>query len=171
MLTVTTCIITTEPFTSYKIWVKAFSWKLEGKPSRVLEIRTDVLGPSAPYIVNLTCTSLDSLFLQWERPATYYNQIDYYFVYYRSEDSWEFEEIALSAGRDKIDHEVIKEEETTPLDATDAFLRFPPLDPDCEPDRGHAVRGEGAGRIAQHRRVIADLSRRLQRITKSGSAE
>lgn len=96
----------TEPFTSYKIWVKAFTWRFEGAPSRTIEIRTDVQGPSAPYIVNLTCSSLDSLFLQWERPSTFYNEIDYYFVYYRSEASWEFEEIALSAGRGRMDHEV-----------------------------------------------------------------
>ena len=87
--------------------MKAFTWKQEGESSRMIEIRTDVQGPTAPYIVNLTCSSLDSIYLQWERPASYYNKIDYYFVYYRPENSWEFEEIALSASRDQIDHEVL----------------------------------------------------------------
>ena len=96
-----------KPFTSYKIWVKAFTSKLEGESSRTLEVRTDVQGPSAPNIVNVTCSTPDSIYLQWTRPANFYNQIDYYFVYYRSEDNWGFEEIMLSASRDRLDHEIM----------------------------------------------------------------
>ena len=63
-------------------------------------------GPSAPRFVNVACSSLDSLYLQWERPTSFYNQIDYYFVYYRPEESWAFNELALTATKDRIDHEV-----------------------------------------------------------------
>ncbi|XP_023221800.1 tyrosine-protein phosphatase 99A-like isoform X2 [Centruroides sculpturatus] len=96
-----------KPYTVYKIIVKAFTGKYEGDPSNTLEIRTDVQGPSAPYIVNLTCQSLDTLFLQWERPHTVFNRIDYYFVYYRSEKSWKFEEITMASTHDKPDHAVL----------------------------------------------------------------
>jgi len=87
-----------KPFTPYKIWVRAFTWREEGESSRIIEVRTDVQGPSAPKIVNVTCVNLDSLYLQWERPTTYYNQIDYYFVYYRPEESWIFEEVMMDVG-------------------------------------------------------------------------
>ncbi|XP_067128847.1 tyrosine-protein phosphatase 99A-like isoform X4 [Centruroides vittatus] len=92
------------PYTQYKIWIKAYTWKTEGDSSRIIDVRTDVQGPSAPNIVNLTCQSLDSLFLQWERPQTFYRNIDYYLVYYRSEDSWEFQELIMTAPEDRIDH-------------------------------------------------------------------
>ncbi|KAK8771955.1 hypothetical protein V5799_024803 [Amblyomma americanum] len=91
------------PFSHYDIWVKAFTQKHLGESSNLLRIQTDVQGPSAPIIVNLTCQSLDSLFLQWERPQTYYNKVDYYFVHYRSEEAWGFEEIAMAA-TDRLDH-------------------------------------------------------------------
>ncbi|KAL1481209.1 hypothetical protein MTO96_034604, partial [Rhipicephalus appendiculatus] len=91
------------PFSYYDIWVKAFTQKHLGESSNLLKIQTDVQGPSAPIIVNLTCQSLDSLFLQWERPQTYYNKVDYYFVHYRSEEAWGFEEIAMAA-TDRLDH-------------------------------------------------------------------
>ncbi|XP_075525453.1 putative receptor-type tyrosine-protein phosphatase mosPTP-1 isoform X3 [Dermacentor variabilis] len=91
------------PFSYYDIWVNAFTQKHIGESSNLLKIQTDVQGPSAPTIVNLTCQSLDSLFLQWERPQTYYNKVDYYFVHYRSEEAWGFEEIAMAA-TDRLDH-------------------------------------------------------------------
>ncbi|XP_076351055.1 putative receptor-type tyrosine-protein phosphatase mosPTP-1 isoform X2 [Tachypleus tridentatus] len=96
-----------QPYTEYIIWLKPFTWKFEGQPSQKLVVRTDVQGPSAPYISNITCPTLDSLFLQWERPQKYYNQIDYYYVYFRSEHSWEFEEIALEVSHNKIDQTLV----------------------------------------------------------------
>ncbi len=99
-----------EPYTLYKVWVKAYTHKTEGESSRTLEFRTDVSGPNAPLIVNLTCQSNDALHVQWERPSVFYNSIDYYFIYYRSEhrSDTEFEEIAISAGgvNAHYDHDV-----------------------------------------------------------------
>ncbi|GFU26415.1 tyrosine-protein phosphatase 99A [Nephila pilipes] len=94
-----------KPFSHYKVWVNAFTWKHEGETSKILEFHTDVQGPSAPYIVNLTCQSLDSLYVQWERPQVFFNRIDYYFVHYRSENNWDFEEIAMASPHERaIDH-------------------------------------------------------------------
>lgn len=84
-----------EPFTKYKLWLKAFTWKNEGEPSEPFEMLTDVDGPSAPLISNLTCKDEQSIYLEWERPERVYKGIDFYFIYYRSEDEWQFEEIIV----------------------------------------------------------------------------
>ena len=87
-----------EPFTQYKVWTKAYTERSEGEASRTIEFRTDVSGPSAPYITNLTCEGDDALIVQWTRPELFYHKIDYYFVYYRSEHDSDdnFEEIPIN---------------------------------------------------------------------------
>jgi hypothetical protein len=45
-------------------------------------VQTDVQGPNAPRIVNLTCHNADTLFLQWHRPSIYNKSIDLYHIYY-----------------------------------------------------------------------------------------
>lgn len=87
-----------EPYTDYKVWIKAYAERSEGEASRTVEFRTDVSGPSAPYIFNLTCEGDDALIVQWSRPERFYRKIDYYFVYYRADhDSDEnFEEIPIN---------------------------------------------------------------------------
>lgn len=75
--------------------------KTEGEPSKTIELRTDVTGPSAPVIVNLTCDiSNNTLHVSWERPVIFFNSIDYFFIQYRSEDKsdTEFEELAVPGG-------------------------------------------------------------------------
>ncbi|XP_015791825.1 tyrosine-protein phosphatase 99A isoform X1 [Tetranychus urticae] len=83
-----------KPYTKYKIWMSAFTAAGHGNETPPLEITTEVKGPSAPIIVNLTC-SLDSLYLQWEKPVNYYKSVDHYLVYYRSENSRDFHHISL----------------------------------------------------------------------------
>lgn len=80
------------------MWIKAYTARTEGEASRTLEFLTDVSGPSAPYIVNLTCEGDDALIVQWSRPEHFFSKIDYYFVYYRSEhdSDTDFEEIAIN---------------------------------------------------------------------------
>ena len=92
-------LINTEPFTEYKLWVKAFTWKNEGESSDTIEVKTDVGGPSPPRILNLSCLALDALFVQWQRPTKFYNTIDYYYVDYRNEEWLDFEELVLPAHR------------------------------------------------------------------------
>lgn len=93
-----------EPYTAYKIWLKAFTAKYEGEPSDMLTVYTDVQGPSAPNIMNLTCQSHDSLFLQWERPHVYHHQIDYYYIYFTSDANKSTNEIKVETGNNRLDH-------------------------------------------------------------------
>jgi receptor-type tyrosine-protein phosphatase gamma len=112
----------------YKLWLKAFTWKHEGEPSEPIIVQTDVRGPSAPRIANLTCHNADTLFLQWHRPSIYNKSIDLYYIYYRysvkqlfttgnqtiliffiffrREDAWDFEELAVATTTDRLDHMV-----------------------------------------------------------------
>lgn len=77
--------------------MKAFTWKNEGEASDAVTQRTDISGPSAPIVSNLTCHNLDALYLRWKRPAEYYNTIDYYIVSFRPVTQHEFQEIKINA--------------------------------------------------------------------------
>eukprot|EP00095_Tigriopus_kingsejongensis_P008769 maker-scaffold151_size306168-snap-gene-2.8 protein:Tk08769 transcript:maker-scaffold151_size306168-snap-gene-2.8-mRNA-1 annotation:"unnamed protein product" len=83
------------PFTKYRIWLKAFTWKNEGQPSRPFEMVTDVAGPGPPIITNLTCKDEQSIYLQWDSPRVVYKTVDYYYIYYRNEEQWQFKEVAV----------------------------------------------------------------------------
>lgn len=73
----------TEPYTEYRITVKAFTKKNEGDGSDTVIQRTDIAGPSAPIVVNLTCQAQDAVNIRWRRPLEFYNSIDYYIISYR----------------------------------------------------------------------------------------
>jgi receptor-type tyrosine-protein phosphatase gamma len=77
--------------------VNAFTKKYDGEASEPVAQRTDISGPSAPIIVNLTCQSQDALNLRWKRPLTYYNTIDFYIISYRSVVAHEFTDIQINA--------------------------------------------------------------------------
>ncbi|XP_054721502.1 tyrosine-protein phosphatase 99A-like [Uloborus diversus] len=94
-------------YTQYKVWVKAYTGKNEGLASNNLEIITDVQSPSAPQISNLTCQSSDSIYVQWERPKIVFHRIDYYFISYRSENTWDYEEISISSSQERQSHTMI----------------------------------------------------------------
>ena len=42
-----------------------------------------------------------NLYLEWSRPALVYNSVDYYYVYFRGEGSWQFEEMPLLSNVDQ----------------------------------------------------------------------
>lgn len=95
-----------EPFTDYKIIIKAFTTKFEGEPSDPVFQRTDISGPSQPIIMNLTCHSEDSIVLKWKRPFEYYQTIDSYVVNYRIAGRERFREIELNASADVLETSV-----------------------------------------------------------------
>lgn len=86
----------TEPFTEYRIIVIAFTLKYDGEPSDSVTLRTDIPGPSAPQIINLTCHSQDALFIHWKRPSTFYNSIDSYVINYKESIASKFDELKIS---------------------------------------------------------------------------
>lgn len=58
--------------------------------------RTDIAGPSAPQIINLTCHSQDAIYLQWKRPTTFYNSIDFYVINYKESSYNSYQQIQLN---------------------------------------------------------------------------
>ena len=72
--------------------MKAFTWKNEGESSSpATSALTDVKGPSAPQITNLTCVDDKSIFIEWERPRKIAHSIDFYFVNYDSPEAKEYQ--------------------------------------------------------------------------------
>lgn len=98
--------ISAEPNTQFKVWTKAFTQRHEGKSSAPVFVATDVSAPSAPGITNLSCQADATLYLQWERPDKVYRSVDLYYIYYRPEDSFEFEEIAVNSVNNRLKHNV-----------------------------------------------------------------
>ncbi|XP_011312155.1 tyrosine-protein phosphatase 99A isoform X2 [Fopius arisanus] len=91
-----------EPVTDYKIWVKAFTGMNEGEPSDHIMQKTDVAGPSAPIILNLTCQSRDAMYVYWSRPETFWNSIDYYYIMYRNELAHKHLEIEIPTSKEHL---------------------------------------------------------------------
>ncbi|XP_063219446.1 tyrosine-protein phosphatase 99A-like isoform X2 [Bacillus rossius redtenbacheri] len=92
-----------KPFTDYTIQLRAFTRNFVGNNSDEVRQKTDVAGPNAPQIVNITCQSHDSLFIQWQRPLEFYNTIDFYYVSYRNENVWDFEEIVIETSKEHLE--------------------------------------------------------------------
>jgi receptor-type tyrosine-protein phosphatase gamma len=88
--------LASEPYTEYRVIVIAFTLKYDGEPSDPVIQRTDIAGPSAPQIINLTCHSQDALYLQWKRPTTFYNSIDFYVINYKESSYSNFQQIQLN---------------------------------------------------------------------------
>lgn len=95
------------PYTWYRAYIQAFSRKFLGEPSQVIKFRTDVSGPSPPLYVNVTCYGQDSILIQWQRPEKFYNQLDYYYVLYKSDSESQYEETTLVAKKDKLTNEIL----------------------------------------------------------------
>ena len=97
------------PYTKYKFWLKAFTWKNEGEPSNPpLEAMTDVVGPSDPLFTNLTCKDGESLFLQWDPPEKIYHTIDFYFISYECPELRQYQTVTVDPRSDTFRHRKVK---------------------------------------------------------------
>lgn len=94
-----------EPYTEYKIFVKAFTRKHDGNPSETVTNKTDIAGPSAPRILNLTCQKSDMIFVHWERPRTISYSLDFYYIYV-STDGNTWDTIELPTSKEHLDTSV-----------------------------------------------------------------
>lgn len=100
------CCVIPEPNTQFRIWTKAYTQRHEGKSSYPVMVSTDLSGPGAPVISNLSCQADGDIYLQWLRPEKLYGTVDLYYIYYRPEDSFEFEEIAVNSVNNRREHNV-----------------------------------------------------------------
>ncbi|XP_030370999.1 tyrosine-protein phosphatase 99A isoform X2 [Scaptodrosophila lebanonensis] len=102
-----------KPFTDYRVIVKAFTTKNEGEPSDQIAQRTDVAGPSAPLIVNLTCHSQESITIRWKRPHEFYKSIDFYIIKTRLAGQDNHRDIRINASAKELETAMILQNLTT----------------------------------------------------------
>ena len=80
LLLVCLCIwcacVGSEPDREYTVWLKGRTVAGEGDRSFPVTARTDVSGPGAPVITNITCPSDTSLVLHWRRPHLIYRWVE-----------------------------------------------------------------------------------------------
>ena len=53
------------PFSTYYVWIRAFTWKHEGESSTKLAVRTDVSAPLGTSVTNISCSEDNRLRVQW----------------------------------------------------------------------------------------------------------
>lgn len=93
----------TEPYTEYKIFIRAFTYRFDGEASDNVIQMTDISGPSPPQVVNLTCHSQDALYVRWKRPFEYFNTIDFYQIIFKNLENNEQQEITLNASAQHLE--------------------------------------------------------------------
>ncbi|XP_054082198.1 tyrosine-protein phosphatase 99A isoform X2 [Zeugodacus cucurbitae] len=102
-----------KPYTDYRVIVQAFTMKNEGNPSDQIVQRTDVAGPSPPYVVNLTCHSQDAIAIRWRRPHEFYNTIDFYIIKTRVVGQDNHRDIRINASAKELETAMILQNITT----------------------------------------------------------
>lgn len=102
--------IIAEPYSEYKIWIKAYTAKNEGKGSEPLAVRTDIRPPGEPIVVNLTCQNANTMFLKWLRPKKFYRTVDVYHVLYKQEDKQKWERQVVETVNNTVNHMVSQPE-------------------------------------------------------------
>ena len=99
-------LIFSEPYSTYKIWIKAYTLKNEGKSSEPLIVTTDVRAPGPPNVANLSCQNGNTMFLKWQRPTLYYRTVDVYHVFYKKEKDLDWNEQVVETVNNTINHMV-----------------------------------------------------------------
>lgn len=87
--------------TEYTIFVKAFTQKHEGYASDSVIVTTDINGPSAPRILNLSCQANETIHIYWQIPSSFYYSIDYYYVYVNLGNSL-YDNITIPTNKDYL---------------------------------------------------------------------
>lgn len=95
-----------EPYARYKIWIKAYTIKNEGKSSEPIEVMTDIRAPGQPVVVNLTCQNGNTLFMKWIRPTLFYRTVDVYNVHYRPENREKWDIQVVETVNNTVNHMV-----------------------------------------------------------------
>ncbi|XP_037071439.1 protein sidekick-2-like [Pollicipes pollicipes] len=95
-----------EPDQEYRVWLKAFTRVGEGNSSLPVRTRTDVSGPSAPVITDISCPSDTVIHLRWRRPDIFYGTVDLYHVLYRHGERWDFVHRMVPMKSDQIHNSI-----------------------------------------------------------------
>ena len=106
-LNIFSSVFFSEPFSTYKIYVRALVNGQESPDSDHISATTDVSQPSKPWITNLTCFDTGSLYVQWRRPELYHKGVDFYKVYYKQSIMPLFESITMQASEKTEEQKVI----------------------------------------------------------------
>ncbi|KAJ8913189.1 hypothetical protein NQ315_009026, partial [Exocentrus adspersus] len=91
-----------KPFTEYTIFVKGFTQKHEGDPSDSVVATTDISGPSAPKVLNLSCQANETIYIHWGRPSNFFYSIEYYYVYINLGNHL-YDNITISTTKDHLE--------------------------------------------------------------------
>ena len=80
------------PKARYEVWIEPRGVVYNNdhkKASEKIIVTTDTAGPSAPTITNVTCYGTQKIYVEWKKPSIYYKNVDYYYIYYKTESSHE----------------------------------------------------------------------------------
>ncbi|XP_069101709.1 tyrosine-protein phosphatase 99A-like isoform X3 [Argopecten irradians] len=91
-----------EPYTQYKVRVRAFTGGGNGEFSDSYPALTDVTGPGRPTGLNVTVTGSNSVFVQWEEPTKFYRVVNYYAIEYKDTSSFFHKPLIVEAPIQKL---------------------------------------------------------------------
>ena len=78
----------------YEVWVMPIGvvGTEKGQASERIFKTTDTASPTAPFITNVTCYETQKIYIEWKRPSTYYKNVDFYYIYYKTTSESSYEE-------------------------------------------------------------------------------
>ncbi|XP_033746096.1 LOW QUALITY PROTEIN: tyrosine-protein phosphatase 99A-like [Pecten maximus] len=91
-----------EPYTQYRVRVRAFTGGGNGEFSDSYPALTDVTGPGRPTGLNVTVTGSNSVFVQWEQPTKFYRVVNYYVIEYEDTTSFFHNSLTIEAPTQKL---------------------------------------------------------------------
>ena len=94
------------PYTRYTVWLHAKTSKHEGERSETLSFRTDVGGPGAPLLTNVTCRADTSILVGWRRPRQLRGSVDFYYVMYRGEYEPDLQQVQIETDVEVFEDQV-----------------------------------------------------------------